>query len=368
MAKDISKIDENLAVAGTIDAPDCVFHDARKTPFEIYGLYKPTEGSSFRRIPEEVAKATSEGVFRLHTNTAGGRVRFTTDSEYVAIKCTMPGITHFSHMPLSGVAGFDMYLSENGDDIFAKTFVPPYDMTNGYVSIFHFGNRKEREITINFPLYNDVDDLYIGLEPDAKLSGGRKYKYETPVVYYGSSITQGGCASRPGNSYEAFISQSLDCNHINLGFSGNAKGEDAIMDYIASLPMSAFVYDYDYNTPSVEHLRETHEKGFLKIREKNPKLPIIIVSAPNDNSRASDPNVELRSTYTLRRNIIFSTYMNAVNRGDENVYFVDGTSLFDGEFANSCTVDGCHPTDLGFYRMATSIGRVVRLVLANHSK
>ncbi len=368
MAKDISRIDENLAVAGAIDAPDCVFHDVRKAPFEIYGLYKPTEGSSFRRIPKEVAEATSEGVFRLHTNTAGGRVRFATDSEYVAIKCTMPAITHFSHMPLTGVAGFDIYVSENGDDVYTKTFVPPYDMTNGYVSIYHFNERKKREITINFPLYNSVDSLYIGLEPDASLSEGRKYKYEKPVVYYGSSITQGGCASRPGNSYEAFISQKLDCNHINLGFSGNAKGEDSIMEYIAGLDMSAFVYDYDYNTPSVEHLKATHEKGFLTIREKNPNLPVIFVSAPNDNLHSTDPNIKLRNTYTLRRNIIFNTYMNAVERGDKNVYFVDGTSLYDGEFPHSCTVDGCHPNDLGFFRMATSIGRVVRIVLANSEK
>lgn len=356
MSNDIAKIDKNLAVAG-IDAPDCVFHDVRKAPFEIYGLYKPQEGNTFRRIPQEVAEATSEGVARLHTNTAGGRVRFATDSEYVAIRCTMPNITHFAHMPATGVSGFDMYVARGNGEIFEKTFVPPWNLTDGYASIYHFGSREMREITINFPLYNNVDSLFVGLEPSAALGEGRKYKYEKPVVYYGSSITQGGCASRPGNSYEGFISQKISCNHINLGFSGNAKGEDAIMDYIAGLDMSVFVYDYDYNTPSVEHLRETHERGFKKIRAVNPELPVIFVSAPNDNKHV------VTDSFSSRREIIFSTYMNARSSGDKNVFFVDGCGLFNGEFPNSCTVDGCHPNDLGFFRMAESIGRMVEYAL-----
>ena len=355
MSKDISQIDKNLAVTAGIDAPDCVFHDVREAPFELYGFYNPQNEPVFRRIPEPVAEQTNDGVRTLHIHTAGGRVRFSTDSEYIVIRAVVPTVTHFSHMPPTGVAGFDMYVSRDGRDVFQKTFVPPYDMTDGYTSIYHFGSRKMREITINFPLYNPVDALYIGLSSDAALSGGRKYKYEKPVVYYGSSITQGGCASRPGNAYTALISQMTDCDHINLGFSGSAKGEDAMMEYIASLSMSAFVYDYDYNAPDAEHLERTHERGFLKIREKQPELPVIFVTAPN-----GDINNTLRRK---NRAIIMKTFVNAIERGDENVYFVDGASIFDGENPNSCTVDGCHPTDLGFSRMARGIGRVVAYVL-----
>lgn len=354
---DISKIDRNLAVAG-IDAPDCVFHDVRNAPFEIYGLFKPTEGKTFRRLPEEVAKATSEGVLRLHTNTAGGRVRFSTDSEYIAISCKLPNITRFAHMPTTAASGFDMYISKGGRDVFEKCFTPPWDMTDGYSTIYHFGDRKSREITINFPLYNDVDSLHIGLEPDAALSGGRKYKYEKPVVYYGSSITQGGCASRPGNCYEALISQKLDCDYINLGFSGSAKGEDAIMDYIASLPMSIFVYDYDHNAPNAEHLAATHHKGYLKIREKHPDLPIIMVTAPVDDRALAEPR------YIPCRDVIMKSYLDAKASGDENVWFIDGAAFFDGPNTDACTVDGCHPNDLGFSRMASAIGRKIEYLLS----
>ncbi len=355
MSKDISQVDKNLAVAAEINAPDCIFQSVKETPFELYGLYNAKGEDVFRRLPEDVARATSEGVTTLHTHTAGGRVRFSTDSEYVAIRASVPSVTHFAHMPLTGVAGFDMYVSRDGHDIFAKTFVPPYGMTDGYASIHHFGDKKMREITINFPLYNPVNELYVGIQDGAALSHGHKYKHETPVVYYGSSITQGGCASRPGNAYPALISQALDCDYINLGFSGNAKGEDAMMDYIASLSMSAFVYDYDHNAPNVAHLKNTHERGFLKIREKHPSLPVIFVSAPNDDAKS----IQLRE----QRSVILETYLNALKNGDENVYFVDGSSLFDGEFANSCTVDGCHPTDLGFLRMARGIGRAVARAL-----
>ena len=357
MSKDISQVDKNLAVAAEIDAPDCIFRSVKEDPFDLYGLYNAKGEDVFRRLPKSVARATSDEVTILHTHTSGGRVRFSTDSEYIAIRASVPSVTHFAHMPLTGVAGFDMYVSRDGHDIFTKTFVPPYDMTDGYTSICHFGDKKMREITINFPLYNPVNELYVGIRNGAKLTHGRKYKYETPVVYYGSSITQGGCASRPGNAYPALISQALNCDYINLGFSGSAKGEDAIMDYIASLSMSAFVYDYDYNAPDVAHLKSTHERGFLKIREKHPSLPVIFVSAPNDSKR-------FRSK--TPRSVILETYLNALKNGDENVYFVYGSSLFDGEFANSCTVDDCHPTDLGFLRMARGIGRIVTRALGEY--
>ena len=356
MSKDITKVDRNLAFSG-IDAPDCVMHDVRCEPFEIYGLYKPQEKGLFRRLPEAVAKATSENVTILSTNTAGGRVRFATDSEYIAIECHLPNITRFAHMPITGVSGFDMYVARRDSEIFEKCFTPPTNMTEGYATIYHFGSREMREITINFPLYNDVESLFIGLEPDAKLTGGRKYKYEKPVVYYGSSITQGGCASRPGNCYEALISQRLSCDYINLGFSGSAKGEDAIMDYIAALDMSVFVYDYDHNAPDASHLAATHYNGYKKVREKHPDVPIIMVTAPVD-----DISLPL-GRYSDCRAVVMRSYLDARNSGDKNVYFVDGASFYNGEFPNSCTVDGCHPNDLGFLRMADGIGRIVDLVL-----
>ncbi len=352
MKNDISNVDKNLEIKKHIDAPDCMFYDVKESPFEIYGLCKISEG--FRRVPAGIAEESGKNIALLSTHTAGGRVRFATDSEYIAIKCEMPTVTHFSHMQLMGTSGFDMYLFENGKERHVKSFLPPYDMTDGYVSIHHFGTREMREITINFPTYNPVDELHVGLEENAEIYPGRKYKYTAPVVYYGSSITQGACASRPGNNYAALISRKLDCNYINLGFSGAAMGADAMVEYIASLDMSAFVYDFDYNTPSLEYLKNMHEKVYKKIRAAHPALPIIILSAANTPLLA---NIE------ESRRVAFETYTNAKLCGDENVYFVDGKKLYDGEFSDSCTVDNIHPSDAGFFRMAEVVGEQIMHVI-----
>ncbi|MBR5543783.1 MAG: SGNH/GDSL hydrolase family protein [Oscillospiraceae bacterium] len=362
MSNDIGKIDKNLLVPEVIDADDCVFYDVRQAPFEIFGLYNPTTEPVFKRLPDDIAEGTSKGVQRLAFDTSGGRVRFSTDSEYIAINAAMSSASHFPHMPMTGSSGFDLYVSKNGHDVYAGTFPPPATMTKGYTSIFHFGHREMREITINFPLYNVVDKLSVGVSEDAKVTKHSPYTFEKPIVFYGSSITQGGCASRPGNAYPAFISQKLDCDFINLGFSGVARAEETIMNYIASLPMSVFVYDYDHNAPTLEHLVETHERGYKIVREKNPSLPIIFVSAPRGDAYSKRENHDI--TFKKRRAVVFETYSKAFNAGDENVYFVDGASLYDGEFPLSCTVDGTHPNDLGFLRMATSIGKVCERVIS----
>ena len=130
---------------------------------------------------------------------------------------------------------------------------------------------KEHTFTINFPLYQGVNSLYIGLKEGSVIKEAPEYETTAPFVYYGSSITQGGCASRPGSAYQNILSRHLQWDHINLGFSGSCKGEDEMAYYIASLDMSVFVYDYDHNAPTVEHLKNTHEIFFKKIKIKQHK-------------------------------------------------------------------------------------------------
>lgn len=350
---DISKIDKNLKVETTIQEGGIRFLDVRGAPFKLYGLYGAETEPVFKRMPDAVAEATSEGVAHLAQHTAGGRVRFKTNSKYVAVNAQMQRVAHFAHMPLTGSAGFDLYLNRGGKSEYFKTFVPPADLADGYEAIIYFENSDEKDITINFPLYSGVKDLYIGLEETAFISEGGGYTYKTPVVYYGSSITQGGCASRPGNSYQAIISRMLDCEYLNLGFSGSAQGEDAVIDYIAQLDMSVFVFDYDHNAPDPEYLQATHERAYKRIRAKNPQLPIIIVSRPDFYQ--NDACIK-------RRNTVYSTYINAVNAGDA-VRYIDGGSLFGGPFRDSCTVDSVHPNDLGFMLMAQKIGEAVGQML-----
>ena len=190
---DLQNIDKNFKVNSNINKSDIKFISVEEEPIKVYGVFK--ENGKFRRIPEQVAKSVSEGVYALHSNTAGGRARFKTNSRYVAIHVIMKdGLTRTPHFALTGSAGFDLY-SEN---IYMGTYYPPLDSVDGYEGIVEFENNDLRDITINFPLYSNVNELYIGIQNDADVLESAPYKNDKPVVYYGSSITQGGCASRPG--------------------------------------------------------------------------------------------------------------------------------------------------------------------------
>ena len=353
--KKIDELDLNMAVTTRLDDPEILWLDPHDAPFVLNGFTEPQpKGEPFRRLPKEVAEATSEGVAALALNTAGGRVRFKTDSPYVAIHAEMANICRMDHMAFTGIYGFDLYQRIDGTETYIGTFRPSVAMEQGYESRLMLRGKGTREITINFPLYNGVDRLFIGVKDGSSIAAPREYTHPIPVVYYGSSITQGGCASRPGNSYQAMITRMLDCDHINLGFSGNAKGEEAIVNYMASLQMSVFVCDYDHNAPTVEHLRATHLPLYRAIRKAQPTLPIILVTKPDH---------QFEEETKIRRQIILETYHTALAEGDKNIAFIDGATLFEGEMADSCTVDTCHPNDLGFYRMSRKIGEVVKKML-----
>ena len=343
----VEDADKNLKVETKIEQEGLKFYNALSEPFKIYGIYM--EDGKFRRLPEKVAESVSNGVWILHANTAGGRVRFRTNSPYVAINVKMGEIGKMPHFPLAGSAGFDVYRNDGNGEEYVRTLMPPFNIENGYESLISFDDEVMRDVTINFPLYSEVKELYIGLDENAVVEAPTPYIDKKPMVYYGSSITQGGCASRPGNCYQGYICRTFNCDYINLGFSGNAKAEDEMIDYIKKLDMSIFVYDYDHNAPSVEHLKNTHEKMFKAIREAHPDIPIILMSAPIWNPSGD---------WKERRDIVEQTYRNALAAGDKNVYFADGKALM-SLCENNGTVDNCHPTDLGFYSMARVLAFVI---------
>jgi len=343
----IEDLDVNFKVGSTIEKEGLRFYNALEKPMKIYGIYK--EDGKFRRMPEKVAASVSSGVLGLHARTAGGRVRFRTDSANVAISAAMGTASKMPHFAYTGSVGFDLY----ADNRYIKTFVPTIGISTGDVfeslrPLYTPEERKMREVEINFPLYSEVRDLYIGLDEDAVVEEATPYRIEKPVVYYGASITQGGCASRPGTCYQAIISRRFSCDYINLGFSGNARGEQAMADYLKTLDMSVYVCDYA-QALSPEHLAETHEPMFLAIREAHPDLPIILMTRPQFYQDKNE---------TKRWSVIETTYKNALAAGDKNVYFLNGTALM-ALCGNEGTVDGSHPTDFGFASMAAALGDLI---------
>lgn len=343
--KDITQIDKNFALETSISREGLTFYDAKSTPFRLHGVF--WENGCYRRMPEETAKQVSLGVHVLSVHTAGGRVRFITDSPYVAIK-TECCAQKSSQAATAGHAGFDMYSEYDGENRYEGTFIPPYDLEDGYESVKDFKRVRKRVITINFPLYASVSKLYIGLKEGSLLEPAPDYKINKPVVFYGSSITQGGCASKPGGSYQSILSRRFDCDYINLGFSGGAKGEDAMIDYMKELEMSAFVMDYDYNAPTPEHLRNTHSKMYQAVRAVHTDIPILMLPRPKYYLEPEDEECS---------DIIYQTYLSAKEAGDERVYFISGPKLMELTGDNG-TVDGCHPTDSGFLSMANAISEV----------
>ncbi len=343
----LEEIDVNFAISDNVKRDDIVWYDVLDGHFDLYGLLSPCEATqAFHRIPREVAEATNPGVAKLFLDTAGGRARFVTDSPYVAILCELARpMELMSHMPLSGSQGFDLYRQQEGEWKFFRSFFPPFTPgITGYSGIQMLPTQKTAYM-LNFPLYGTVKSLKIGLHRDACLEHGPKYRRELPVVFYGSSITQGGCASRPGNAYEAHLSHRFDFDYVNLGFSGSARAEESIVSYMKELDMSVFVCDYDHNAPDLAHLEATLKPLYLAIREKHPDIPYIFASSPGVR------------TGEARRQHVRKVYEEAVAAGDTNVYYVDGGHMFDGPYADGCTMEGCHPNDIGFFRMYEAFAR-----------
>lgn len=347
-AKDISAIDKNLSISQRIEEADIVFYNVKKAPFEVYGLYDYQNQPVFKRLPDEIAQQVNSGVAELYLHTAGGRVRFSTDSEFLIIRAVMNSVSKFPHMPLTGSSGFDLYTNdpESNTSRYVRTFVPPYDLTHTFESKIKLSKKQNRFFTIHFPSYSGVTELYVGVSNGSCIGEGMKYS-NTPIVYYGSSITQGGCSSRPGNTYQNIISRRMNVDYINLGFSGSARAEDEIVSYMASLPMCAFVSDYDHNAPDVKHLQNTHCKMYQKIREAHPSIPYIMLSKCDFDSSYED-NI-------LCREVVQNTYRYAKEHGDQNVYYIDGASIFRGPYQDMCTVDAVHPNDLGFALIADAL-------------
>ena len=350
---DITEIDKNL-ISTPITETDVVWRNIKEKDFSVHGIFYSEAEKHYRRMPKEIADNVSEGVKVLSTCSTGGRIRFVTNSPYVAIKAVLADMPLSSNNSLGAQSGFCVY----SDGVFEGNLRPEKENVKSaqdgkyvFAKMCYARTDGMRNIDVYTPLYNRVYEVFIGLKEGSVVLPAKQYPNKLPVVFYGSSITQGGCASRSGNDYVSVVCRRLNLDFINLGFSGNAKGEPIMADYLASLKASVMVLDYDFNAPSVEWLKETHYPLYKKIRLAQPNVPIVFMTRPN---YFYDPkNCE------PRREVIYNNYLKAKADGDENVWFIDGKTLLGQDEWDSCTVDNCHPNDLGFYRMAERVGEVL---------
>ena len=340
----------------TMSSP--VYLDVKNVPFKLYGFCEP-----FRRVPRDVAEATSECVARLSAASAGGRVRFKTTSDFIVLHGDFITLGTGATNPLVATSSFDIYFKEDGKQAFRGIYNPSQGDGRSYVeSRLKFHNNDMKDVIVNFPLCANLRNVYIGLREGSVIEAGSEYKYTVPVVFYGSSIVHGG-GLRPSSPYSSVLSRRLDTDYVNLGFAGGALAENAIIEYCASLEMSAFVYDYDHNAPTLEHLEKTHYAGYKLFRAKQPTTPIIFASRPDYWSRNYALEYYTVADNEKRRALIEANYKRALAEGDKNVYFVDGSKMFPAELRDDCTGDGCHPNDLGYHSMANAFETVLRPIL-----
>ena len=359
---DITKIDRNFSAA-TVGGREINYYDVTDAPFSLEGFPwgDPKKGEFFRlpldfKAPEDINEGA---LFNGHHLTSGGCARFRTDASFISVRATLADSADMNHMPRCGSAGFDLYVGPSAASHHVGTAQPSRDevaLERVLIDLPGWSG-EEREFRLNFPLYGGVKKVEIGLPPGAILETPAPHALK-PILFYGSSITQGGCASRPGNNYCSMLCRALDAEQINLGFSGCGRGEPAVAQAIASLDLSAFVMDYDHNAPNPEHLEATHWKFFSIVREKHPDLPILLLSKC-DIWRDRAYEYDCR-----RRAVVKATYDRAIAAGDRHVFFIDGETLFGGEGREECTVDRTHPNDLGFFRMFQTVLPVLKKAIA----
>lgn len=327
------------------------FYRFDESPLKLYGVPLYDREKLWQRLPDETLKDVSN-LTGLARRCPGARVCLRTDSPEIAVKYTFETFSVDIGMSIYACQSAHVLVGDRRKPYFAGLIGPKsYDEKTVDGSVKK--KAEMEDVTIFLPRNERICDIEIGVADGARVEAPTPYDGK-PIVYYGSSITEGGCCCNPFNVYNAAISNHLNMDYVNLGFSGSAKGELVIADFINTLDMSAFVYDYDNNSPTADTLRATHEPFFRRIREKHPDLPILMMSMPRE---IYDPE------FLERRDIIRETYDRAVAAGDKHVAFIDGFTFFGDTDRHTCMVDGTHPNDLGFYRMTQAVEPVLRKLL-----
>ncbi len=326
--------------------------ECKDAPIRVFGLMNFYENGSMMRLPEYMMEKMPQ-LRQFGSRSTGGRLGFRTNTKKLYVKLVSKTFIRDSFATQVASSGLDIYTGDRRDGHFIGSVFPTgFRGTDPNVSEKTFDlNGEMTDITVYMPKNEILDNIYIGIDDDALIEAPTPYENQKPVIFYGSSITEGGCAGRVGNAYNAALSRQLNMDYINFGFSGSAKGEPEMAEFIAGIPMSIFVMDYDYNAPDAEYLAQTHEPFFKIIRKKNPDLPIIILSNPNYRIKKEDSEKRLA--------VIRATYENARRQGDENVYLVNGENFYAESDPFACTVDNIHPNDCGFYHMAKEIRKTL---------
>jgi hypothetical protein len=328
------------------------------TEVEVDGLpwFAQNKGELIR-LPLSLEKVVRPPVWNLAKSPSGGRIRFRTDATSVAIRLEYPSRPDMANMHAFGQTGVDLY----ADGVYIASAIADKDAAPGktYEKVF-FNKlpRAEREIVIYLPLYKPVKVLGIGVDAEAHLSRAHAYALARPVAFYGTSITQGGCASRSGMSYQAILGRMLNIDFVNLGFSGNGMGEPEMARAVADVDAACYVLDFAQNNQTVESLEKVYAPFLETLRSRHPDTPILAIT-PIYSAREATGDVEIQKMRDHIRQVV----SRATAAGDRHLQIVEGTDLL-GPAQGDGLVDGSHPNDLGFQGMAVGLSARLRKFLS----
>jgi len=326
--------------------------------FQIIGKGFDDTQTKYERLPARLEGKTRQPVWELSKDCSGLAIRFRTNSPVIAAKWEVTSDAVMNHFAPSGIKGLDLYCLKNGKWQFVNSARPEKKLTTAIIIDHMVG--QDMEYMLYLPLYDGLVSLEIGVKSTATIGNPQvdSPRKEKPVVFYGTSITQGGCASRAGMSYSNQLSRMLDRQTINLGFSGNGQLDLEVAEAMAEIDASCFVIDCLPNV-SVAQMNEKYSRFLEIIRKKKPEVPILLVETVLFPHMYFDQTVFAllhEKNATLKK--IFDEQK---KKGDRHIYFLKSDKLIGTDYES--TVDGVHMTDLGFWRMSQNLYPVLRKLI-----
>lgn len=300
--------------------------------------------NTYDRIPLSYKNKVRKPVWDLSKSSAGISVRFLSNTTALYLKWELLNDLTMNHMAETGIKGIDLYCKIDHNWQYVNT-ARPAGKDNEFMLINNM-SAKMREYRMYLPLYDGVEKLEIGIDSLRKIEKPVRSN-QRPIVFYGHSITQGGCASRPGMAYTNIISRKLNVECLNFGFSGNGKMEKTIAELISGIDASCYVIDCTA-TMSAEEVHENTIPLVEIIRSKHPATPIVFIECMMDEKAFFDDTTMNKIN---NKNIALKTeYEKIVKNGFSNIYYIESKGALGND--HEATVDGVHFTDLGFLRFA----------------
>lgn len=321
------------------------FVDAAEFP--LLGRATQQTLTRYERLPDSCQMVSREPLWNLGRNSAGLSIRFRSNSTQIKARWETRNNFRMNHMTPTGICGLDLYCLDDDCWHFAGSGRPYDKLTTA--TIVQNMTPEMREYLLFLPLYDGPISLEIGVDSLALIEQPQVDlpRRAKPILFYGTSILQGGCATRPGMAHTNILERRLQRECINLGFSGNGQLDMEIADLIATVDAAMYILDFVPNA-TIEQMDERAVKFIGKVRSAHPTAPILLVEDPRFTHSWLDQKIaeEIRSKNAKIRSI----YELLKKQGDNHLYFLSSEQMI-GTDDEAC-VDGIHFTDLGFMRYA----------------